>query len=150
VIAAGRVSDVPTSTVDFFPTLLELTGKSAASSAVIDGVSLAGHLRGGGAPTCPAIFWHYPHYHSSGEGGPAGAVRAGEWKLVEYYEHTLAKTGRPPELYHLRTDPGETKNLAASDPARVASLLSLLAAHRAATDAQMPTLNPAYDPAKAR
>ena len=150
VIAAGRVSDVPTSTVDFFPTLLELTGKPAASSAVIDGVSLAAHLRGGGAPARPAIFWHYPHYHASGEGGPAGAVRAGEWKLVEYYEHTLAKIGRPPELYQLRTDPGETKNLAASDPARVASLLSLLAAHRAATDAQMPTVNPAYDPAKAR
>ncbi len=150
VIAAGRVSDVPTSTVDFFPTLLELTGKPAAASAVIDGVSLAAHLRGGGAPARPAIFWHYPHYHASGEGGPAGAVRAGDWKLVEYYEHTLAKIGRPPELYQLRTDPGETKNLASSDPARVASLLSLLAAHRAATDAQMPTVNPAYDPAKAR
>jgi len=146
VITAGRVSGAPTSTVDFFPTLLELTGKSVAASAVVDGVSLAPHLRGGPAPARPAIFWHYPHYHSAGDGGPAGAVRAGDWKLVEYFEHTVAKTGRAPELYNLRTDPGETKNLAASDPARVAHLLAMLAALRAATNAQMPTLNEAYDP----
>ena len=126
--------------------MLELTGKSVAASAVVDGVSLAPHLRGGPAPARPAIFWHYPHYHSAGDGGPAGAVRAGDWKLVEYFEHTVAKTGRAPELYNLRTDPGETKNLAASDPARLANLLAMLAAHRAATNAQMPTLNEAYDP----
>jgi arylsulfatase A-like enzyme len=147
VIAAGRVSDMPTSTVDFFHTLLELTGQPAAS-LTIDGVSLAAHLRGGPAPDRAAILWHYPHYHASGDGGPAGAVRAGDWKLVEYYEHTIAKTGRAPELYNLRTDPAETKNLAASDPARLANMLSMLAAHRAATNAQMPTLNPAYDPTK--
>ncbi|MBL9202497.1 MAG: sulfatase [Opitutaceae bacterium] len=148
VVAAGRVSGTPVSTVDFFPTLLELTGRPAAPTLTIDGVSLATHLRGGPAPDRPAIFWHYPHYHASGDGGPAGAVRAGDWKLVEYYEHTVAKTGRPPELYNLRADPGETKNLAASDPARVANLLSMLAAHRGATNAQMPSVNPAYDPAK--
>ena len=150
VIAAGRVSEAPSSTMDFFPTLLELAGKPAAPPAAIDGVSLAAHLRGGPAPARPAIFWHYPHYHASGDGGPAGAVRAGDWKLVEYYEHTIAKTGRVPELYNLRTDPAETKNLAVSDPARVANLLPLLAAHRAATNAQRPTLNPAYDPARAK
>ncbi len=148
VIGAGRVSDMPTSTVDFFPTLLELSGQPAAPTLAIDGISLVSHLRGGSAPARPAIFWHYPHYHASGDGGPAGAVRAGDWKLVEYYEHTIAKSGRAPELYDLRTDPGETKNLAASDPARVANLLSMLAAHRAATNAQMPVLNPAYDPTK--
>lgn len=113
-------------------------------------MSLVPHLRGGPAPARPAIYWHYPHYHASGDGGPAGAVRAGEWKLVEYYEHTIAKTGRAPELYNLRTDPAEAKNLAASDPARVANLLSMLAAHRKATNAQMPTLNPAFDPSKAK
>ncbi|MBL9186182.1 MAG: sulfatase [Opitutaceae bacterium] len=150
VISAGRVSDAPVTTVDFFPTLLELTGQPAAPDAVVDGLSLAAHLRGGPPPARSAIYWHYPHYHSAGDGGPAGAVRAGDWKLVEYYEHTLAKTGRAPELYNLRTDPTESKNLAASDPARVANLLSMLAAHRKATNAQMPALNPDYDPAKAR
>jgi uncharacterized sulfatase len=148
VIAAGRVSDAPTSTVDFFPTLLELTGKPAAASLTLDGTSLVAHLRGGPAPERAGIFWHYPHYHASGDGGPAGAVRAGDWKLVEYYEHTIAKTGRAPELYNLRADPAEAKNLAAADPARVANMLSMLAAHRAATNAQIPTLNPNFDPTK--
>ncbi len=150
VIAAGRVSEFPTSTVDFLPTLLEFSGTPAADTLTVDGISLAPHLRGAAAPARPAIYWHYPHYHASGDGGPAGAVRAGDWKLVEYYEHTIAKTGRAPELYNLRADPAETKNLAASDPARVANMLSMLAAHRQATNAQMPTLNPNYDPAKAK
>ena len=148
-IAPGRVSAMPVSTVDFFPTMLELTGKPAAPGAVIDGVSLASHLRGGPPPARDAIFWHYPHYHASGEGGPAGAIRAGDWKLVEYYEYTLAKTGRAPELYNLRADPSETKNLAAAEPARVAALRAQLAAWRKATSAQMPTINPGFDPARA-
>ncbi|MSU48662.1 MAG: DUF4976 domain-containing protein [Opitutus sp.] len=149
-IASGRVSAMPVTTVDFFPTFLELAGKPAASNAVLDGVSLASHLRGGPAPARDAIFWHYPHYHSSGDGGPAGAVRAGDWKLVEYYEHTVAQSGRAPELYNLRTDPSETKNLAATAPERVAALRAQHAAWRKATAAQMPTVNPAFEPTRAK
>lgn len=148
VIPAGQTSAVPVTTVDFFPTLLEFSGKSAAPGAVLDGVSLAGHLRGGPPPDRDAIFWHYPHYHASGDGGPAGAVRAGDWKLVEYYEHTLAQTGRAPELFNLRSDPAETKNLAAAEPARVAALLARLASWRKSTGAQMPTVNTAFDPTR--
>lgn len=150
VIAPGRVSSTPVTTVDFFPTFLELAGAPPPRGVSLDGASLAGLWRGGPAPAREAIFWHYPHYHAAGSGGPGGAVRAGDWKLIEYYEHTLTQTGRAPELYNLRSDPGETQNLAAREPARVAALLSLLAAHRAATGAQLPTVNPAYDPARAR
>lgn len=168
VIAEGLVSDMPTSTVDFFPTLLEIAGQpppggtvvppeglapavtGSTRELIIDGISLLPHLRGSPAPARLAIYWHYPHYHSSGDGGPAGAVRAGDWKLIEYYEHTLAGIGRSPELYNLRIDPAETTNLAAAEPTHVARLRSLLADHRTATHAQMPTINPAYDPAKAR
>lgn len=150
VIAASRVSAMPVTTVDFFPTLLDLTGQPAAPGSVIDGISLAAHLRGGPAPARDGIYWHYPHYHSSGDGGPAGAVRSGDWKLVEYYEHTLTQTGRAPELYNLRADPAETRNLAATEPTRVAALLSQLAAFRRTTQAQMPAPNPDYSPASAK
>ncbi len=149
VIAPGRVSAMPVTSVDFFPTLLELTGQPAGAPLTLDGISLASHLRGGPPPTREAIFWHYPHYHSAGSGGPAGAVRAGDWKLIEYYEHTLTGTGRAPELFHLRTDPSETRDLAASEPARVASLRAHLAAFRASVQAQMPTVNPRHVPAPA-
>ena len=159
VIAPGGTSGAPVTSVDFFPTFLELSasasGTSAGlgrrtSSAPLDGVSLAAHLRGGPPPPRDAIYWHYPHYHSSGDGGPAGAIRAGDWKLIEYYEHSIARTGRAPELFNLRTDPGETRNLATTEPARTTALLTQLATWRKSTAAQMPTLNPAYDPTRAR
>ncbi len=154
-IAAGRLSAAPVTTVDFFPTFLELAASTLSplrpsSLTTLDGVSLAAHLRGGPPPARDAIYWHYPHYHSSGDGGPAGAVRAGEWKLVEYYEHTLTGSGRAPELFNLRTDPAEKKNLASVEPARVAALRAQLAAFHQSTSAQMPTVNPAYDPARGK
>lgn len=150
VIASGRISPVPVTSVDFLPTLLELTGRPAGSGLTLDGVSLAGHLRGGPPPTRTAIFWHYPHYHSAGDGGPAGAVRAGDWKLIEYFEHSVAGTGRTPELFNLRADPGETRNLAEREPTRVRELLARLADFRAATQAQLPAINPEYSPQSAR
>jgi arylsulfatase A-like enzyme len=148
VIAAGRVSNMPVTSVDFFPTFLELTGKVAPRDAVIDGISLVAHLRGGSAPARDAIFWHYPHYHSAGIGGPAGAVRMGNWKLIEYYETTLTGQGAPTELFNLADDPGETRNLAEKDPKRIAVMKARLADWRKAVGAQMPTVNPNYDPAK--
>lgn len=150
VVSSGRSNATPVTSVDFFPTLLELSGRPADPEAEIDGVSFASALRGGPPPVREAIFWHYPHYHAAGDGGPAGAVRAGDWKLIEYYEHTLTGAGRPPELFNLLSDPAETRNLAATEPARVATLRKLLAAHHATTGAQLPTPNPGYDPAKAR
>jgi hypothetical protein len=92
VIAAGRTSNMP---VTIGGLLSELSGthrRAGVADAVLDGVSLVSHVRGGAAPAREAIFWHYPHYHAAGINGPAGAVRAGDRKLVEYYETTL--TGR--------------------------------------------------------
>ena len=149
-IPAGRVSSMPVTSVDFLPTLLEFSGKPLPAGRVIDGVSLASHLRGGPAPSREAIYWHYPHYHSAGDGGPASALRAGDWKLIEYHEHTLTGTGRSPELFNLQSDPTESKNIAAAEPARVRELLAKLAAFRAATAAQMPTVNPRHDPIAAK
>ncbi len=149
VIAAGRQSDMPVTSVDFFPTLLELTGEPAASSAVLDGVSLVSHLRGGAAPLREAIYWHYPHYHASGIHGPAGAIRAGDWKLIEYYETSLTGQGTSFELFNLKEDPAEERNLAEQEPKRVVELRKLLADWLVATKAQMPTVNEEYDPSKA-
>jgi arylsulfatase A len=145
IITPGRVSQAPVTSVDFFPTFLELSGKPVARGTVIDGVSLVSHIRGGAGPAREALFWHYPHYHSAGFGGPAGAVRAGEWKLIEYYETTLTGKGAPIELFNLRSDPAEERNLAAQEPKRVAELKERLAAWRKAVGAQMPTVNPNYD-----
>ena len=60
-----------------------------------------------------AIHFHYPHYHHS---RPAGAIRKGPWKLIEFLD------GSEPELYHLTEDIGETKNLAGERKGLVAAL----------------------------
>jgi uncharacterized sulfatase len=150
VITPGWVSPMPVTTVDFFPTFLELTGKTAAREAVLDGVSLVSHLRGGNPPAREAIFWHYPHYHSAGIHGPAGAVRAGSWKLIEYYETTLTGQGATLELFNLADDPAEKTNLVEREPKRVAALKGRLEEWRKSVGAQLPTVNPNFDPAKVK
>jgi arylsulfatase A len=138
VTRPGSVIDTPVSSIDFFPTLCEIAGVPAGKT---DGQSLVPLLHGRRMPERP-LFWHYPHYSDQG-GRPAGAVRRGEWKLIEFYED-----GRL-ELYHLPDDPGERRNLARREPARVKSLQALLADWRRSVGAAMPAQNPQYDAAQA-
>ena len=88
---------------DLYPTVLAMAGVPDAAGHRCDGESLAPLLRRTGTPTRDALYWHYPHYQLYQQGGtaPYGAVRVGDWKLIEFYD------GRPAELYDLRTDPGE-------------------------------------------
>lgn len=112
-------------------------------------MSLVGLLRGEPAPARAAIYWHYPHYHAAGVHGPAGAIRAGDWKLIEYYETTLTGKGAARELFNLRDDPAETRNLAPSEGGLVEALQVQLREWRQSVGAQMPVVNLKYDPAKA-
>ena len=69
------------------------------------------------------------------------AIRSSDWKLIEFFE------GEKIELYDLAADPGETHDLAATDPKRAAELLGKLRAWQTATNApRVVTPNPAYDP----
>ncbi len=140
VVAAGSVCSVPATTADLLPTFCEMTGTPKPKQP-IDGLSLLPVLRDPAASLDrDAIFFHYPHYHHS---RPAGAVRAGDWKLIEFFD------GSGDELYDLSRDIGESRNLAAQNPAIVADLKSRLAAFRRDTGARMPTPNPQYDPTRA-
>jgi len=89
-----------------------------------------------------ALFWHYPHYHAGGD-HPYGAIRNGNWKLIEFYHDQSL------ELYNLDNDIGEAKNLANKEPERAEKLLTQLRTWRRSVAAQMPTRNPKYDPRKA-
>jgi arylsulfatase A-like enzyme len=138
-IKAGTVRDVPVSTQDLYPTLLELAGVQPAPGQVIDGISLVPLFKQTGALKREALYWHYPHYSNQG-GRPGGAVRSGDWKLIEWYEDGQL------ELYNLREDLAEKNNLAGQRPEEAARLRRLLADWRKAVNAQMPTPNPDYDP----
>lgn len=84
-----------------------------------------------------AFYWHQPHYMNQG-GKPAAAMREGDWKLIEQYEDGSL------ELYNLAQDPSETKDLAASDPARVAALRGKLEAWRRSVGAEPVKANPNF------
>lgn len=136
------IDDTPVWSGDVPPTALALCGQPLPHDGRedrVDGVSLAGLLLDGQPPPSRALYWHYPHYSNQG-GRPGGAVREGDWKLIEFYE-----TGRR-ELFDVAHDISESRNLAESQPARVAELAAKLAAWRENVGAEMPTPNSDYRP----
>jgi len=135
----GRTSEAPVVTTDLAATMMELAEGPDDARKALDGGSLLPLLMGRGTPERGAIFWHYPHYGNQG-GSPGGAIRLGDWKLIEFYEDKRI------ELYNLEQDPGEQHDLAATEPVRVSELRQRLHAWRAALGAAMPTPNPDYRP----
>ncbi len=138
-VKPGSTCDTPVTSPDFFATLAEIAGAEVKPGEGPDGTSLM-PLLDGRAIDRKAIYFHYPHYHHS---TPAGAIRQGRHKLLEFFED-----GRL-ELYDLQADPGETKNLAEALPKVAAALRNKLAAWREEVGAGMPTANPKHDPARA-
>ncbi len=129
VVKPGATCAQYVSSVDFLPTILDLAGRRPAGP--VDGMSFLPLLKGG-ALDRGAIYWHYPHYGNQG-GAPGGAVRLGDWKLIEWYEDGAL------ELFNLADDIGERHNLVAANPAKVRELHDLLKAWRDETNARMPT-----------
>jgi arylsulfatase A-like enzyme len=132
----GTASEVPACSIDLFPTALEVCG--VKSEAKVDGVSLLPVLKGGDVKR-EALYWHYPHYANQGS-RPGGAVRSGNYKLIEFYEN-----GRR-ELYDVKRDLSENRNLAEDKPEVVKELAAKLAAWRKEVGAKMMTPNPDYVP----
>ena len=125
--------------MDIYPTLLEAAGVEDAAGHERDGASLVGLLRGKGTVPERSLYWHYPHYHPGGA-TPHGAVRSGDWKLVEFYESGHL------ELFNLASDLGETTDLADALPEKANELARELAAWRKRMGAQMPVANPRHVP----
>jgi len=136
----GTTCDEPVSSIDFYPTLLELAGLPAPEGQQLDGMSLVPVFEGEASLPRPRLFWHFPCY--VGRATPSSAVREGDFKLIEFFEDD----GRA-ELYNLRDDPHEKKNLAATQPAKAATLSRSLHTWQQETGAAIPgDANPAYDP----
>jgi len=129
VTKPGSVSSTPVVSTDFFPTILEVAGLPQRPELHLDGVSLAPLLRGGNSLKRDAIYWHYPHYSNQG-GFPGGAIRMGDWKLVERYED-----GRV-HLYNLKRDIGEQTDLASREEQRVERMRAKLHAWYREVDAK--------------
>jgi len=149
VTRPGSVCDEPVIGVDFYPTLLEITGTPRPDNYTLDGVSFLPLLKDPAAVLGrEAIFWHFPCY-LQGSGSPrgpfrttpAGAVRMGDWKLIEFFEDGVL------ELYNVVEDVSESTNLAGRMPEKTSQLHDMLLAWRKQVAAPVPTEpNPRYDP----
>jgi arylsulfatase A-like enzyme len=143
-VTRGGSSEMPATGMDFYPTILEIVGLPARPEQHLDGISLVPAVKGETADAGAGrqLFWHYPHYGNQG-GEPSAMMIEGDWKLIHYFED-----GRD-ELYQIRDDVGEQRDLAAAQPGRVAAMREALAAWQAEVAAAPPAVNPAYSPAEA-
>lgn len=126
----------PVTSTDIYPTILEAANLPLLPQQHMDGQSFFTAMKNP-SQTNPerTLFWHYPHWGNQG-GTPGAAVRRGDWKLIQSF------WGKPPELFHLGTDPGEQENLAEKNPEMLTELQKRLAELQADTKALMPHPNP--------
>jgi arylsulfatase A-like enzyme len=129
-------SEVVTST-DFYPTMLEMASLPLIQDQHIDGLSLVPLLKQTEPLNRDAVYWHYPHYSNQGA-TPSSAIRAGDYKLIEFYEDNHV------ELYNLKEDIGEKNNLAEKMPKKARELQKMLHEWKQSVNAQMPQPNPGY------
>ena len=134
---AGKKCSIPVTSVDFYPTILDMAGLPLKPEQHIDGVSLLPILKGDKKFKRGPIYFHYPHYGGKGD-TPAGAVRDGDYKLIEFYEDGHV------ELYNLKNDISEKNDLSKKKPQLASRLLKELQDWRKACGAKMPVHNPDY------
>jgi arylsulfatase A-like enzyme len=144
VTKPGSVCNVPVISMDVYPTVAQAAGASDFVERGVDGVDLSPVLHQSGKLPRDELFWHYPHHQHYQLGGtmPYSAIRKGDLKLIEFHDDMRV------ELYNLKDDISEQKNLAETMPDKVNELRERLHAWRTEVDAQMPTRNPNYDPSK--
>ncbi len=143
VTKAGSTCREPIVSYDYAPTIAQLAGVPAGETKQMDGQSFLPLLQGKQTMGRAENFWHYPHY-SPQRGRPSAAIRRGNDKLILFFEDNRV------ELYNLKDDIGENKDLAASQPAKAAELRGRLEAWLRETDAQIPKPNPNYNQARER
>jgi arylsulfatase A-like enzyme len=136
VIKPGSKTSIPVTSPDFYPTLLEAAKLDPMPEQHTDGVSLLPLLQGESLDRGP-IFWHYPHYSNQG-GTPGCSVRDGDWKLIEFFEDNHI------ELYNLREDISEEKNLAMKEKELAIELKGKLDEWKISVEAKIPKRNPNY------
>jgi len=137
----GAVCDVPVTSPDFYPTILEIIGLDHKEIST-DGKSIVPLLKGKQNIDREAIFWHFPHYSNHGMQSPGGAVRSGDYKLLEYYENGTF------QLFNLKEDIEEQHDLSALEPEKATHLLQLLHTWREHVEAKMMDANPDYKPSE--
>ncbi|QEG01130.1 Arylsulfatase [Stieleria maiorica] len=121
-LPAGVSEPRPVVSLDIAATALDLAGLPADDQA--DGISLFRWIDNPIATSHQHLFWRMP--------GGKQALRSGDWKIVR------PKKGQPFELYHLKIDPSEERDLASSQTEKLRELINRWQAF----DSQMAPMSP--------
>ena len=145
VVKTGSESNQLVISNDFFPTFTAIAGLEDGA-AKHDGKNFLSNLKDPSSPSEPrSLFWHYPHYHKNSL-GPQGAMRKGNYKLIEWFEKSSKGEPGAFELYNLASDPKESRNLATSHPKLLKEMKGQLIKWRSSVGAQVMPKNPKHMP----
>lgn len=144
-VQAGVCSHVRAVGADLYSTIAELAGVNERLPKEVEGGSLARVLANAGQGVVhrprEEYVVHFPHYDKDPI-GPASSILLGDFKLIRVYESGTLK------LFDIARDPGERRDLGTEMPDKAKELDRRLSDCLSAAHAQMPTVNPNYDPAK--
>lgn len=135
VVKPGTESDEPVISTDWYPTLLAAAGQKPAEAMLLDGTDITPVLKGKELDR-DAIYFHFPNYAWHGANRLGGAIRSGQYKLIERFDDGEL------ELFDLGADLSEKKNLAKQKPELATKLQKKLAAWRQKSKAAMPVRKP--------
>lgn len=132
----GTVCNVPVISTDFYMSILDMLGLPVLlKKQEQDGMSIVPLLKGQIKEQKDiekrAIYWHFPHYSNHGMQSPGGAIRYGDYKLLEYFENNTI------QLFNLKIDPEEQKDLSLLQPDKAKELKTMLHTWRKKVNAQM-------------
>jgi len=133
----GSLVKTPVSSIDYFPTIIEMTG-SVQPDIKTDGISILSFLdkdKEKDKMNERPLFWHYPHYSNQGV-EPGSAIRMGRFKLIDNFEKEKE------ELYDLENDISESNNISDKNPEKARELYDILKEWRKETGAKMMKPNP--------
>ncbi len=160
-IKSGKEIETPVHIIDMYPTFMEITNAETQKGYKIDGESLIPLLSGEGKFTRDELYFHHPHYVPMYGKTPGSIVRKGDYKLIYYFgdylntegldaEHKKLygklELGKKIELFNLKEDIGEKKDLSKDMPEKVEEMMVLLKNWWSETGASLPTVNPNYNP----
>ena len=154
-IRSAQQSDVMVNGLDFYPTILSLTGAPVPAAKQFDGCDLstlltadptdASLISDGQGKVRDTMVWHFPN-----SGALESTIRIGDYKLVRNYQH-LSVDVAPLELYQLydsnsgeqvRVDIEEANNLADALPEKTQALNAQLTEMLTEMKASYPYWNP--------
>ncbi len=140
-IEPNSLSHQMVSSIDMYPTILEMTDSKLSSKIDFDGISISNLLTKGEEIDRQTLYWNYPHYHGGSGMKPASAIRSGDYKLIEWYEPKLLNNQKVYELYNLAEDVGEKNDLSTELPEKFEELKQMLTEWKINVNAQEPTVN---------